>query len=137
MFSRLCNDLPSDIRHNPSINILKQKHFTCKSLVFLRWPTISNITQSSSSERSLNNHLFLTNFVDSPNCVCCESRSNHHYLCPLYNHIRLTLFVRLHQLPSSVCLQTLLFIDDSQSLSDNKRVFEAVQSFIIASKRFN
>ena len=65
--------------------------------------------------------------------------TNHHYLfeCPLYNYIRLTLFDKLRQIPSSVCLQTLLFGDDSQSLSDNKRVFEAVQSFIIAGKRFN
>ena len=72
-------------------------------------------------------------------CVCSENESNHHYLfdCPLYNHIRLTIFDKLRQIPRSVCLQTLLFGDDSQSLSDNKRVFEAVHSFIIASKRLN
>ena len=84
----------------------------------------------------LYNHLFFLNIVDSPNCVCGENETNHHHLfeCPLYIHIRLTLFEKL---PSSACLQTLLLGDDSQSLSDNKRVFEAVHSFIIASKRFN
>ena len=46
--------------------------------------------------------------------------------CPLYNNIRLTLFDKLRQIPSSVCLQTLLFGDDSQSLSDNKRAVEIV-----------
>ena len=51
-------------------------------------------------------------------------------------HIRLTLFDKLRQIPSSVCLQTLLFGDDFQSLSDNKRVVQAFHSFIIASKRF-
>ena len=58
--------------------------------------------------------------------------TNHHYFfeCPLYNYIRLTLFDKLRQIPSSVCLQTLLFGDDSQSLSENKRVFEVVQPFI-------
>ena len=68
-----------------------------------------------------------------------ESESYHHYLfeCPVYNHIHSTLFDKLRQIPSSACLQTLLFGDHSQSLSDNKRVFEAVHSFIIASKRFN
>jgi len=50
--------------------------------------------------------------------------------CPLYNNIRLTLFDKLRQIPSSVCLQTLLFGDDSQSLSDNKRAVETVLSFI-------
>ena len=78
---------------------------------------------------SLNNHLFLKNIVDSPNCVCGENETNHHYV------FECTLYIR--QIPSSVCLQTLLFVDDSQSLKDNKRVFEAVHSFIIASKRFN
>jgi len=72
-------------------------------------------------------------------CVCSENESNHHYLfeCSLYNHIRLTILDKLRQTPRSVCLQTLLFGDDSQSLSDNKCVFEAVHSFIIASKRLN
>ena len=55
------------------------------------------------------NHLFLKYIVvtDSPNCVCGESEKNHHYLfqCPLYNHIRLTLFDKLRQIPSCVCLQ--------------------------------
>ena len=79
------------------------------------------------------------NIEDSPNCVCGESESNHQYLfeCPHYNHIRLTLFDNFRQIPGSVCLKILLFGDDSQSLSDTKRVFEAVQSFIRASKCFN
>ena len=81
---------------------------------------------------------YLTNF-DSPNCVCSKSESDYHYLFEwlLYTHICLTLFDTPRQLPCSVCLQTLLFGDDSQSLSDNNLSFEAVQSFIIASKRFN
>ena len=50
---RLWNDLPSDIRNNTSINSFKtylNRNTTCKSFVFLRWPKISNITYSSSSE---------------------------------------------------------------------------------------
>ena len=141
---RLWNDLPSDIRNNASINSFKtylNRNTLPANPLFFYGDRKSQIlhTRLRLKCSSLNNHLFLKNIVDSPNCVCGENETNHHYLfeCPLYNHIRLTLFDKLRQIPSSVCLQTLLFGDHSQSLSDNKRVFEAVHSFIIASKRFN
>ena len=66
--------------------IFKQKHFTCKSLVFYgdRKSQILH-TRLRLKCSSLNNNLFLKNIVDSPICVCGESESNHHYLyeCPL------------------------------------------------------
>ena len=45
---------------------------------------------------------FKKNIGDYPNCVFGESENNRHYLfeCPLYNHIRLTLFDKLRQIPS-------------------------------------
>ena len=49
---------------------------------------------------SLNEHLYIENIIDSPNCFCGEIESTHHYLfkCPKYTRQRKILFRNLLQL---------------------------------------
>jgi hypothetical protein len=49
---------------------------------------------------SLNEHLYIKNIIDSPNCFCGEIESTHHYLfkCPKYTRQRNSLFRKLLQL---------------------------------------
>ena len=49
---------------------------------------------------SLNEHLYIKNIIDSPNCFCGEIESTHHYLfkCLKYTRQRNSLFRNLFQL---------------------------------------
>jgi hypothetical protein len=49
---------------------------------------------------SLNEHLYTKNIIDSPNCLCGEIESTHHYLftCPIYTCQQNSLFRKLLQL---------------------------------------
>ena len=91
---RLWNDLPSDIQHSPSMHSFKpylKRNTLPANPLFVYGGRTSQIlhTRLRLKWSNLNNHLFKNN-VYSPNCVCGENETNHHYLfeCPLYNHIR-------------------------------------------------
>ena len=88
---------------------------------------------------SLNEHLYIKNIIDSPNCFCGEIESTHHYLfkCPKYTRQRNSLFRKLLQLlnirPSE---NVLLFGSPDLDIDSNTIVFTTVHKYISQSKRF-
>ena len=86
---------------------------------------------------ALNHHLFSKNIVDTSLRSCGSIENNFHFLfnCPKYTEIR----VELIQTLSPICtlsLKTLLFGDENLSNETNTVIFETVQKYILASKRF-
>ena len=77
------------------------------------------------------------NIVDSPYCTCGDKEDTHHFLfvCHQFTDFRRDLINSV----SDICqpnLNVLLFGDISLTFDQNKQIFEAVQEFIIKSKRF-
>ena len=90
---------------------------------------------------SLNEHLYIKNIIDNPNCLCGEIESTYHYLfkCPKYTRQRNILFRKLFQLlniqPSERSL--LLFGSPDLDIDSNIIVFTTVHQYISQSKRFS
>ena len=77
------------------------------------------------------------NIVDSPYCTCGDIEDTHHFLfvCHQFTDLRRDLINPV----SDFCqpsLNVLLCRDISLTFDQNKQIFEAVQEFIIKSKRF-
>jgi hypothetical protein len=89
---------------------------------------------------SLNEHLYIKNIIDNPNCLCGEIESTYHYLfkCPKYTRQRSSLFRKLFQLlnirPSE---NLLLFGSPDLDIDSNIIVFMTVHEFISQSKQFS
>ena len=86
---------------------------------------------------SLNEHLYIKNIIDNPNCLCGEIESTYHDLfkCPKYTHQRNSLLRKLFQLlnipPSK---NVLLFGIPDLDIDSNIIVFTTVHEFISQSK---
>ena len=89
---------------------------------------------------SLNEHLYIRNIIDSPNCFCGEIESTHHYLfkCLKYTRQRNSLFRKLLQLlnirPSEnlllyLAVQTLISIQILLFLRQCINIFRKVNNF--------
>jgi len=80
---------------------------------------------------SLNEHLYIKNIIDNPNCLCGEIESTYHYLfkCPKYTRQRNSLFR-----PSA---DLLLFGSPDIDIDSNIIVFTTVHKYISQSKRFS
>ena len=89
---------------------------------------------------SLNEHMYIKNINDNPNCLCGEIESTYHYLfkCPKYTRQRNSLFQKLFQLlnirPSEILL---LFGSPDLDIDSNIIVFTTVHTYISQSKRFH
>ena len=86
---------------------------------------------------ALNLCLFQKNIIDSPLCVCGEVESTDHFLmrCNLYQHLRLSLVNSVAQY-CTVTTEILLYGNPTLPDDQNIEIFDAVQLFIISSKRF-
>ena len=135
------NNLPLQTRQAPSTSVFKNS--ICKTnqvpkyyYFGKRWPQ-SIHTRLRTQCSSLNQHLHRKNIIETPLCRCGEIESSYHFFfnCPFYTVIRHELFSTI----SSLCtpsLRVLLFGNDQLSLNENMFIFENVQKFISASKRF-
>ena len=87
---------------------------------------------------ALNLSLFQKNIVESPLCSCGDIESTDHFLlrCHLYDIIRTELLNRIGNL-CTITIKILLFGNPNLSNEVNTEIFEAVQIFIIKSKRFD
>ena len=85
----------------------------------------------------LRQHLHSKNIVDNPYCTCGDIEDTHHFLfvCHQYTDLRRDLLISV----SDICqanLNVLLCGDITLTFVQNKQIFNAVQEFIIKSKRF-
>ena len=104
---KLWNSLPPEIKDCPSLSILKSRltsrvdHDNVPKYYYYG-PRLTQILHVRLRMRSssLNEHLYIKNIIDSPNCFCGEIESTHHYLfkCPKYTRQRNSLFRKLLQL---------------------------------------
>jgi hypothetical protein len=86
---------------------------------------------------SLNEHLFIRNLVDSPNCACGQVESTSHFLisCKKYAYLR-NEFMHTINYPVTIDVKLLLKRSDTLSVDQNIDIFIKVQIFILKSKRF-
>ena len=143
---KLWNSLPPEIKDCPSLSILKSRltsrvdHDNVPKYYYYG-PRLTQILHVRLRMRSssLNEHLYIKNIIDSPNCFCGEIESTHHYLfkCPKYTRQRNSLFRKLLQLlnirPSE---NLLLFGSPDLDIDSNTIVFTTVHKYISQSKRF-
>lgn len=136
------NNLPLEIRNSTSLCAFKNK-LEPRSIASPKYYYSGSRqgqilhTRLRMNSSSLNEHLFLRNLIDSPNCTCGQVESTQHFLlhCNKYNQIRAeTLYTINYNLPVNVKL--LLYGSDQLTLDQNINVFKIVQSFIVRSKRF-
>ena len=89
------------------------------------------------NSNSLNEHLFIRNLVDSPNCVCGEVDPTFHFLisCKKYTDLRNELMYTINY-PVTIDVKLLLKGSDTLSVDQNIDIFIKVHNFILKSKRF-
>jgi hypothetical protein len=86
---------------------------------------------------SLNEHLFIRNLVDFPNCACGQVESTSHFFisCKKYTDLRNELMYTIN-CPVTIDVKLLLKGPDTLSADQNIDIFIKVQNFILQSKRF-
>ena len=144
---KLWNSLPPEIKDSPSLSILKSRltsrfHHDIVPKYYYYGPRLTQILHARLRMRSssLNEHLYIKNIIDNPNCLCGEIESTYHYLfkCPKYTRQRNILFRKLFQLlnirPSE---NLLLFGSPDHNIDSNIIVFTTVHQYISQSKRFS
>jgi hypothetical protein len=104
-------------------------------------PVSAIITGLRSGFIPLNHYKHLTNQIDSPNCLCSESETVHHYLlqCPNYEEEREGFRTELYFATGSLNLDldTLLsFGKDDQYNSTRDTILQLLGEFINKTKRF-
>ena len=108
-------------------DLMKHKHFI----------EVSNICPTITLRTSLRQHSYWTNIINSPQCVCDSIEDTHHYLFVYHKFANLSR--ELLNSVSDIChhnLNVLLNGDPSLSSDQNKKIFQAVQDFIMKTKRF-
>jgi hypothetical protein len=137
------NSLPEEARHIHSLNNFKKflnTNLPKPNTLFYNGERRAQIlhTRLRTKCSALNHHLFQKNIVASPLCSCGAIETTQHFFfhCPLYTIIRETLLRSITPL-GSLTLTTLLKGDATKGLTINSKIFEAVQTFIISSKRFD
>jgi hypothetical protein len=143
---KLWNSLPPEIKDCPSLCILKSRlnsrvdHDNVPKYYYYG-PRLTQILHARLHVRSssLNEHLYIKNIIDRPNCFCGEIESTHHYLfkCPKYTRQRNSLFRKLLQLLNIRSSENLLlFGSPDLDIDSNTIVFMTVHKYISQSKRF-
>ena len=144
---RLWNDLPIEIQHAPSLKRFKelldrQLDIPPVPSYYFFGPRKLQVLHSRlrTGCSSLNAHLHSKNISESPNCNCGDIETPAHFFlnCPLYNRSRLVLFQSFSQLqlPINLSVEILLFGCKNISDNQNQHIFQAVQNFILNTKRF-
>ena len=143
--SYLWNNLHSNVKSSVSLSSFRTKITETPSHVphyYLTGSRIANIlhTRLRHSCSSLNADLFCVNIIDFKSCDCGSEIENvHHYFleCPKFNRCR---FQLMHELSNrgvtTFDLNTLLFGNDCYSYDVNQSISQAVQNYILSSKRF-
>ena len=139
---KLWNKLPRGIRNIASVNMFKSKvrkqNKKCPVFYYVgsRMGQILHCRLRMNCS-SLNEHLFLRNLVDSPNCSCGYVESTSHFLfhCSKYRELR---DETISSINCPVAIDTNLLLYGSNMLDDeqNINIFLTVQKFILKSKRF-
>ena len=140
---RLWNNLPNRVKESNSIKSFKQ---SLSSITEIPKPPNYFNTKSRRGQilharlrmrcSSLNHHLFLKNIVPDPLCTCGKIESTEHYLleCPKYTDLRNEM---TNSINSPVNCTILLYGNQSLSEDSNMSIFEAVENFILKSRRFS
>ena len=137
---QLWNDLPVDIKNNPSISNLKRhlnRNINTPPPYYYSGNRRAQVlhTRLRLKCSALNEHLYSKNIIESPLCTCGTIEDTKHYLfdCPRYITIRDKYFSVL-----TFDLNTSLLLNGDPSLHRNQncQIFKAVHKFIIKSKRF-
>ena len=104
-----------------------------------QWHSIGQIlhTRLRMNCSSLNEHLFIRNLVDSPNCAFGQVESTSRFLisCKKYTDLRNKLIYTINY-PVTIDLNLLLKGSDTLSVGQNIDIFIKVQNCILKSKRF-
>ena len=86
---------------------------------------------------SLNFYLYRKNIIQNKYCTCGEVEDTQHFffICPQYNAIRQVMLdmISRYIVPT---LDVLLFGETTINDRSNSEIFDAVQKFIIHTKRF-
>lgn len=139
---RLWNDLPTEARdasspksfqYQMNKNLQKPpKYFT----IGIRFAQIQHARLRTSCS-CLNQHLFSKNIVTDPYCHCGAVETTKHFLfeCQKYNLIRNEMLNQISQY-CTPDLNCLLFGDEHLDFASNSAIFQAVQNYILESKRF-
>jgi hypothetical protein len=102
------------------------------SCILLQWHSIG----SNFAHQVKNEHLFIRNLVDSPNCACGQVESTSHFFisCKKYTDLRNELMYTINY-PVTIDVKLLLKGSDT-SVDQNIDIFIKVQNYILKSKRF-
>ena len=136
------NELPEQTRNSPSLSSFKKSINVNISTPPRYYNTDKRLGQIyharlRTSCSSLRQHLFSKNIIDCPQCVCGSIEDTHHYLfvCQQFANLRRELFNSV----SDICHpnpNVLLHGAPALSFDKNKKIFQAVQDFIMKTKRF-
>ena len=139
---KLWNRFPIDTRNSRSLNIfmerIKTQNSKCPAYYYsgTRLGQILH-TRLRMNSNSLNEHLFIRNLVDSPNCACGQVESTFHFLisCKKYTDLHNELMYTINY-PVTIDVKLLLKGSDTLSVDQNIDIFIKVHNFILKSKRF-
>ena len=111
-----------------------------KSQLLYYGDRVSNIKHSQLRMQcsKLHYHLFLLHVRASTNCICGYNREDvSHYLlyCPLYFQDRNVMIHEINNLGVDVNVNVLLYGSDDVDIDTNKKIFDAVHSFIESTGR--
>ena len=142
--TRLYNDLPDDIKSNPSISAMKHYLQQQVSTVVPSYYSFGSRKEQIIHTRlrlkmsDLNHDLYMRHLKEDPTCSCnCGNETSEHYLlsCQNYANQRRS---TINQLPLNMRnIEILLFGNGDLSADENIALFTTVHSFIKDSGRFN
>ena len=153
------NSLPTDIKNSPSISIFKSR---LKQIMFPQTKQKEysagcgtgsiHLARIRMNMSGLNKHLFLCGIIDTDRCACnsaVEDPDHFFWVCPRHEYHRLTMIEKLVQLnvipntmiPTNKCdrkiiTNIIVHGDIKLCATDNRTIFNIVESFIVKSKRF-
>ena len=138
------NELMEELRNIPTLSSFKRhldSDLNAIPKLFFDGKRLGRIYHARLRMRysTLNAHLFSKNIIDSPICVCGAREDTQHFLmsCTRYTNLRQEVVNRVTPV-SQPSLNVFLFGSQelSDSDSDNRQIFFAVQDFLTKSKRF-
>ena len=142
--TREWNSLPSTQRNATSLSSFKSsfKSSVLKSpLIYYHGSRKLQIlhTRIRTNCSSLNSDLFHKNIIVSPVCAPCnmhETSFHYFFQCSRFNVERMNMMTALSTF-QPITLELLLFGNNTMSYEDNTKIFDAVHTFIINTKRFS
>ena len=139
---KLWNRLPIDTRNSRSLHIFKERIKTQNSKCPAYYYSSTRLgqivhTRLRMNSSSLNEHMFIRNLVDSPNCACGQVDSTCHFFisCKQYTDLLNELVYTINY-PVTIDIKLLLKGSDTLSVDQNIEIFIKVQNFILKNKRF-